>query len=164
MVKGATLRLANVYGPGPASNSADRGVLNLMIHRALQGEILTIFGQGNYLRDYIFVDDVVLAFLEAAANIEAITGKSFIIGSGEGHTIAEAFQLVKERVELITCKSVSLINVAPPLNLAQIETRNFVANSLLFKGLTGWHPQYSLIEGIDRTIRSYIQNQNESVK
>ena len=156
VVKGAILRLVNVFGPGPASSSADRGVLNLMVRRALQGETLTVYGKGDYLRDYVYVDDVVYAFLLAASNIESINGKHFVIGSGEGHTIAEAFNLVKECVERRTDKRVSVVHVDPPSNLSQIETRNFVANAGLFRELTGWNPQYSLIKGIDRTIDSYL--------
>src|SRR3990172_311723 len=55
IVKGAILRLANVYGPGPKSSSADRGILNQMIRKALKGETITIHGTGNFVRDYIYV-------------------------------------------------------------------------------------------------------------
>jgi len=47
LVRGVTLRLSNVYGPGPKSSNADRGVLNLMIQRGLAGEDLTMYGAGR---------------------------------------------------------------------------------------------------------------------
>ena len=64
---GATLRLANVYGPGAHGRRADRDVLNRMIGAAMIGQPLTIYGTGEYVRDYIFVEDVVDAFVAAAA-------------------------------------------------------------------------------------------------
>jgi len=54
-VNGAVLRLSNVYGPGPASSRSDRGVLNMMIRRAISGEPLTVYGGGNQVRDYVYV-------------------------------------------------------------------------------------------------------------
>src|SRR6185369_8459534 len=99
LVRGAVLRLANVYGPGPKSSSADRGVLNMMIRKALKGEPLTIYGEGNFLRDYIYIEDVASAFLEAAANIDELNGHYFIIGSGTGSTIADAIHLVADLVK-----------------------------------------------------------------
>ena len=102
IVRGAVLRSANVYGPGPKSSNADRGVLNMMIYKALHGEALTIYGDGNYLRDYIYIEDVVHAFLDATVEIERVNGQYFVIGSGQRHTIAEAINCVADRVELKT--------------------------------------------------------------
>ncbi|MEX2270513.1 MAG: NAD-dependent epimerase/dehydratase family protein, partial [Vicinamibacterales bacterium] len=68
IVRGATLRLANVYGPGGHGRRRDRDVLNRMIKTAIAGGPLTVFGTGEYVRDYVFVEDVVDAFLMAAVH------------------------------------------------------------------------------------------------
>lgn len=154
IVHGVTLRIANVYGPGPKSSSADRGVLNVMIRKALKGETLSIYGKGDYLRDYVYVKDVARAFLEAGAHIERVNGQHFVIGSGEGHTLADAFKLVAERVRLKAGQRVSVAHVEPPTSQSPIETRNFVADSRRFTQATGWRPAYSLSEGIDRTVEA----------
>ena len=61
---GVSLRLANVYGPSSANSSAnDRGILNKIIGLALAGDIVSLYGGGNYIRDYIYIDDVVDAFI-----------------------------------------------------------------------------------------------------
>jgi len=153
-VRGATLRLANVYGPGPRSSSADRGVLNMMVRRALAGETVTVYGDGQQVRDYIYVDDVAAAFLSCAAEIDQTNGRYFVIGSGEGHTILEAMTTVCDRVALKTGARAPLVHVEPPQPQSPIESRNFVADCSLFTGLTGWRPRVNLIEGIDRTIES----------
>jgi len=155
ILKGVVLRLANVYGPGPKSSSADRGVLNMMIRKALQGQSLTVYGDGKYLRDYVYVEDVAHAFLNAAANIGIVSGKHFVIGSGEGYTILQAINLVAERIALKTGKRVPVVNIEPPSQLLPIEFRNFVADTQLFTKSTGWKAKWSLIEGIDATIQEF---------
>jgi UDP-glucose 4-epimerase len=156
IIKGVILRLANVYGPGPKSSSADRGVLNMMIRKALQGQALTVYGDGKYLRDYVYVEDVAQAFLNAAANIDSVSGKHFVIGSGEGYTIMQAITLVAERVALMTGERVPVINIDPPSLLSPIEFRNFVADTHQFTKTTGWSAKYSLTEGIDATIQAFV--------
>ncbi len=155
LVSGTSLRLTNVYGPGPKSGSKDRGVLNQMIKKALIGESLTIFGAGKFIRDYIFIEDVVNAFLSAPMNLSKTNGKHFIIGSGEGKSIAEAFALVAERVKKNMGVSVSIEHKLPPANFSLIESRNFIADSKKFKQAAGWDSQYSIKEGIDLTLKKY---------
>lgn len=156
LARGATLRLANVYGPGPRSSSADRGVLNMMVRRALAGEAITVYGQGEQLRDYVFVEDVARAFVLAATSIAETNGLHFVIGSGEGHTIAEAMSIVSQRVVMKTGIEVALLHVDSPQAQSPIEARNFVADSRLFNRLTGWRARYSLAEGIDCTIEAIV--------
>jgi nucleoside-diphosphate-sugar epimerase len=154
-VRGATLRLANVYGPGPPSSNTDRGILNLMVRRALAGEELTVYGTGEYLRDYIFVDDVARAFIAAAENMEAVKGGHYLIGSGTSRTVVEAIQQVAARVASKTGIEVPVVHAVPPGTLSPIDTRNFTASTTLFQGRTGWRAMVSLTEGIDRTIDFY---------
>lgn len=154
VVRGAVLRLANVYGPGSTSGP-DRGVLSVMIRRALKGEPLTVYGTGEYLRDYVYVEDVVHAFLLAGAKVGAVNGQHFIIGSGTGHTLAEAFNLVADRVALRTGRRVAVAHVEPPAGQAAIEARNFVADPTRFVRATGWRARWSLAEGIDATIEAF---------
>lgn len=154
IVNGCILRLANVYGPGPISSSADRGILNMMVRKAINGESLTLYGKGNYIRDYIYVEDVVSAFIKAAEHIEKLNARHFIIGSGVGHTMADAFKMVIERVAIKTGRRVDLIHIGPPHFQGPIETRNFVADTTSFCNITSWKANYSLSSGLDITIDS----------
>ena len=156
LAHGAALRLANVYGPGRRSSSADRGVLNAMVRRALAGQPITIYGRGDHVRDYVYVDDVVSAFLQAGRHIDAVDGRHFVIGSGEPHTLAQALGLVADRVAAKTGRRVEVRHVDPPATLARIETRNFVADVSAFTRATGWRPTWSLVEGLDRTIDAFM--------
>jgi nucleoside-diphosphate-sugar epimerase len=154
-VSGVSLRLTNVYGPGPESGSSDRGVLNQMVRKALAGEPLTIYGKGEFVRDYIFIDDVINAFLSVPKNFSLINGRHFVIGSGEGNSISQAINLVADRVKEKTGVPVSVEHATPPLNLSPIESRNFIADFEGFRQAVGWEPQYSLKKGIDLTLRKY---------
>jgi nucleoside-diphosphate-sugar epimerase len=157
LVQGATLRLANVYGPGPRSSSADRGILNAMIGRALAGEAITVYGSGSQLRDYVFVEDAARAFLLVAAAMKEASGRHFVVGSGEGHTFAEAMSRISEAVARKTGKAkVPIVHVDPPHPQSPIEARNFVADTTLLSSLTGWRPQVSLEQGIDWTIEALL--------
>ena len=155
VVRGVALRLTNIYGPGPASSRADRGVLNRMIRKALAGEPLTVYGSGELLRDYLFVDDAAGAFLAAAAAAGKLNGRRFVIGSGEGHTIAGAMEVVAQRTALKTGVTVAVDHIPPPASLSPIEERNFVADSNSFMLATGWKPAYSFALGIDRTLEAF---------
>lgn len=156
VIQGAILRLANVFGPGPKSSQADRGILNQMMTRAIRGENLTVYGDGKFIRDYVYIKDVAHAFVDAALNIEQVNGRHFMIGTGKGTSIQEAFQLVADRVASRGKEKVTLLNVPPPLDLPLIERRNFVADISSFKSLTGWTPQVSLEQGVDMTIDWYL--------
>ena len=155
IVRGVVLRLANVYGPGPQSRSADRGVLNTMVRKALKGEMLSVYGKGDYLRDYVYVEDVARAFLAAGAENDNVNGQHFVIGTGQGHTIAEAFNIVAERVALKTGTRVAITHIDRPALQSAIETRNFVVDPRKFAQATGWRPTYSLCQGIDRTVEAF---------
>ena len=155
-VRGVTLRLANVYGPGPRSSRSDRGILNQMIRRALAGDPLTVYGTGNQIRDYIYVEDVAKAFIAAALHCEALNGRYFIIGSGRGHSIAEAMRMITERSAEKTGKTVAVQHIDPPGSLSPIEQRNFVADSRLFIEQTGWRASHTLAEGIDQTMEAFL--------
>lgn len=154
-VLGATLRLSNVYGPGVRGVRQDRDILNRMIAAAMQGQPLTVYGTGEYVRDYVFIEDVVDAFLMAAAHPAPINGRHFIVGSGRGVSIREAFELVAARVEARTGRRVPVITADPPGGLSDIERRHFVADASRFSAATGWRAVWSLADGIDRTIEAF---------
>lgn len=152
LVRGLSLRLPNLYGPGQEVISQDRGILNRMIARAMRGEPLTLLGEGQAVRDYLFHEDAVAAFLAAGAKIEELNGGHFIVGSGKGISLQKVFQLVLERVEIKLGIKGSLEQKAEAI-LSPIETRNYVADIGLFSELSGWQPKISLQEGIDACIK-----------
>ncbi len=158
--RSVVLRLANVYGPGPASSSSDRGILNKMVKKALSCEPLTIYGDGTFIRDYIFIGDVVKAFLLAGANMDVVNGEYFVVGSGKGHSIKDMITFVRDEVCRRTGNKSQINHIDPPSILSQIEYRNFVADTSSLNSKIGWKADVLLIEGINKTIDFFIQERN----
>ncbi len=150
------LRLPNIYGPGPASSKPDRGITNMMIKKAIKGEPIKIYGDGHYTRDYLYIDDVVDAFLKASINIEKTKGKYYVLGTDIGHTILEMATAIKKETEATTRKKVKILFAPFPKNTSRIEYRNFTADSSKFKKDTGWSAKISLAEGIRKTIKYFL--------
>ena len=83
----AALALANVYGPRQDPHG-EAGVVAIFAGRLLAGEACTIFGDGTQTRDFVFVDDVVDAFVRAA---ERGSGLLANIGTGVETSVNELY-------------------------------------------------------------------------
>lgn len=152
------LRLANVYGPGVSSSAPDRGILNLMMRKGLAGQALTIYGSGEYYRDYVYIDDVIEAFLAAAVYIKTTAGEHLNVGSGEKHTVREAISMVAQEVCSLTGRNAVLTHVEAPKDLSPIEYRNYVADCSKTEKLMGWRAKLTLTNGIRQTIQYMLKN------
>ena len=89
-----SLRYFNVYGPKQDPKSQYAAAIPIFVSRALRGESLTIFGDGEQTRDFVFVDDVVEANVLAAGS-EA--SGVFNVATGEATTVNETVAAIKER-------------------------------------------------------------------
>jgi nucleoside-diphosphate-sugar epimerase len=147
-IKGCALRLANVFGRSLAAQQKDRGIIDKIFNRAILGQNVTIYGDGNFLRDYIYIEDVVSAFILAAKNIEATNGRTFYIGSGKGLTLKDAFLKVVAVAEKISGTRAVIEHVQPPTELSAIEYRHAVIDSSAFQEATGWTPRFDFETGI----------------
>ncbi|MBT3069475.1 NAD-dependent epimerase/dehydratase family protein [Rhodomicrobium sp. Az07] len=84
-----SFRMFSVFGPGQAWDNPYQGVLGIFLGRIQRGEPITIFGDGEQTRDFVFVDDIVDAWVGALDNAQATAGKVFNLGSGRSHSINE---------------------------------------------------------------------------
>lgn len=159
-IRGTTLRLANVYGPGTSVSSADRGILNKIVKAALNGAPITVFGDGSEVRDYVYIEDVARAFVKAAEHIDRANGRHFYIGSGTAHTLEQAFSMAADLVQARTGQPVEIKHAPWPDHLSPIERRNFVADLTAVTGAIDWRPTVSLDQGIDRTIEAFLGDGN----
>ena len=154
-IQSITLRLANVYGPTARWSVNDRVVINRVIAKALDGEALLTYANHRCVRDYVFLDDVVLAFLLAGAGCGSARRPIYVIGSGEGKSIAEVWQLIADCVKSHLGKTVP-IRSDDSVKIEPLELRNFVADTERFRDATGWKPQTGLAQGIDITVRALL--------
>jgi len=154
-IKSISLRLANVYGPTARWSVMTRVVINKLIAKALEGEALITYANQGCVRDYVFLKDVVQAFLLAGAYCGSNKSPFYVIGSGEGETIADVWHLIADSVESHTGKNVP-IRFDESVKIEPLELRSFVADTALFQSATGWKPQTGLTQGIDITVRAFL--------
>jgi UDP-glucose 4-epimerase len=81
-----SLRMYSVYGPGQAYDNPYQGVLGIFSGNILRNEPITIFGDGEQTRDFIFIDDIVEAWVRVLSTPES-AGRIINIGSGRSLTI-----------------------------------------------------------------------------
>lgn len=148
-VNGCTLRFSNVYGRSETGQHHDRGIIDKIFKRAILGQNITIYDDGHYVRDYIFIDDVISALILSSKYKKQVNGHKFYIGSGQGVTLKEAFLKVMSLAEDSSGIHVEYENVKAPEDLSDIEYRNVIIDSSAFKKITGWAPQYTLDEGLN---------------
>jgi UDP-glucose 4-epimerase len=148
-IRASALRLTNVYGPRQLMKHNRQGFIAWFIRLALEDKEIQVFGDGSQIRDFVYVDDAVDAFLRAGA-CDACNGEAFNVG-GDEH-IAHR-DLVKLLVEL--AKAGRYRFVEWPAEKKAIDIGSFYAESSRFKQASGWAPRVSFREGLTRTLDFY---------
>jgi CDP-paratose 2-epimerase len=134
-------RMSCIYGPHQ-HGTEDQGWVAHFLIRALQEEEITIYGDGRQVRDLLFVDDLVDAFLAASQKIGAVSGQAFNIGGGPGNV----FSLL-EMIQLIG----QVAHGAPPVAFAEPRPSDqlyYVSDTRKFQKFTGWKPRVGVKEGV----------------
>tara|TARA_Y100000310_G_scaffold167546_2_gene167399 strand:+ start:37924 stop:38964 length:1041 start_codon:yes stop_codon:yes gene_type:complete len=155
-IRTCSLRISNVFGELQRIDNLNRGVLNFMIGKALRGEKLTVYGEGNFIRDYNYVENYIDAFLLAALS-KKTDGNFYVLGSGQGKTFNEVVEKIKNIVESLTKKKVDITHIPNPQGENEINKRNFIADYSKFKRDTGWFPKISFDEGLKKTIEFFVK-------
>jgi UDP-glucose 4-epimerase len=137
------LRYFNVYGPG--QSPAYAGVITAFIRSALNGDDLVIYGSGEQVRDFVYVDDVARANIVAMESVAS--GKVFNIGSGTRTSIRE----LAEKVIQLT-DSPSIIRHAEPRQGDIVYSQADISKA---EKMLGWKAETSLSEGLKKTIEFY---------
>jgi len=141
----AILRLANVYGPRQ-NPKGEAGVISIFLDRMLQDQPIKIFGDGFQTRDFVYVDDVVDAFMLAMVN--DITG-IYNVSTCDRVDINKIAELLKR----MTSKNNLLIEYAPPI---EGELKHSALNYHKIKGMWGWRPKTALYDGLKKTVAYYL--------
>ena len=148
----AVLRLTNTYGPRMRVRDARQTFLGWWFRLLLQGEELTIYGDGLQRRDFTYVDDAVRAFLLAAAREEA-SGRVYNLGSSEVVSLQELAELL-----LDVNASGSLRLVPFPDARKAIDIGDYYGDFSRIESELGWTPQVRLREGVARSLEYYREN------
>jgi UDP-glucose 4-epimerase len=135
------LRLANVYGPRQQP-TLEGGVVAIFLDRIAAGERATIFGDGNQVRDFVYVGDVARALLAAAGH----DGGVFNVATGRATSVNELHAACQR-----TTGSSSDPEYQPP---REGDVLRSVLDPALAERELGWQPQVSLDDGLRATWES----------
>ncbi len=143
-----SLRLTNTYGPRQQLRGNKQGFVGIFVRMAIHGEKISIFGDGQQLRDFNYVDDVVEALLLATDN-QRLYGKVYNLGSDDRHSLLDFV-----RILALYCDFEFETIPFPPDHEA-IDIGDYYADSSLFCRQAGWVPRVSLEEGLKRTVEYF---------
>ena len=144
-----SLRLVNTYGPRQLVKHARQGFTGWFIKKAIDGEEIQIYGDGQQLRGFNYVDDVVEALLVAGANPK-VKGDFFNLGGQKPFTL----QYFVETLLSLTGRGSYRIVPFPPEKKA-IDIGSVYSSWAKFNFMTGWAPRVSLDDGLKRTVQYY---------
>jgi len=137
-------RMYNVYGPRQSVNNPYQGVLGIFLGNVLRGEPITIYGDGVQSRDFVYIDDVVEAWVGALSN-PASYGGVFNLGSGRQTSINHLAHLVVEAVA--GRRDYPIVHEA----MRPGELRSVEADTSRARKVLGWEPRVSFERGLAET-------------
>jgi len=141
-LKTAVFRMSCIYGPHQFGNE-DQGWVAHFLIRALEDKPIIIYGDGKQVRDILFVDDLVNAFILAQKNIDKISGTAFNMGGGPKNTVS-----LIEILNLMAQKTGKALDISFE-GWRTGDQQYYVSDTSAFQKATGWKPQYSVAEGIE---------------
>jgi UDP-glucose 4-epimerase len=143
------LRLTNVYGPRMRVRDARQTFLGIWLKAALLGERIEVWGDGSQLRDLLYVDDAVRAFLLAAAS-DAADGQVFNVGVESSISLRDLAELL---VRVHGGGSYELVPFPP--DRKAIDIGHYYTRADRVRAALGWEPTIPLEEGLRRTLDYY---------
>jgi UDP-glucose 4-epimerase len=148
-VRACSLRLTNVYGPRQLLKHNRQGFIAWFIRQAIEDREIQIYGDGRQLRDFVYVDDAVEAFLRAGAS-DASNGRVFNVGGLEPIDHRTLVDLL-----IAVARSGRYRFVEWPPEKKAIDIGDFYADSSLIKRTLGWTPTTALRDGLTKTVAFY---------
>ena len=133
------LRLQNVFGPGQSLINSYTGIVSHFCQIARRKESIPLYEDGSMQRDFIFIDDVVAAFL-GAIHTEEISGEIFDIGSGVSSTL-----------ELLAKEISSLYSAPSPRIVGKYrfgDVRHAFCDPAYARAKLGWQSKFTLHQGL----------------
>ena len=139
---------ANVYGPRQDPHG-EAGVVSIFARALLAGRPTKIFGDGTDTRDYVYVDDVVDAFVKASG--EAGGGRRFNIGTGVETSVRELHTAIAKAVGAPDDPEFH------PPRLGDL--RRSCLDFSRAETVLGWRPKVNLENGVARTVDFFRETQ-----
>jgi nucleoside-diphosphate-sugar epimerase len=125
------------------------GILNWFMANAMTGKPITVYGEGQQTRDYVYVADVVDAFIRSGISDRA-NGQVFFVGSG---VETRFIDMVNEVIRAVG--KGEKVHVPFPALRDKIDIKKFVVTYEKINKALGWEPRYDLRKGMAETAAFY---------
>ena len=142
-IPAVVFRMSCIYGPHQCGNE-DQGWVAHFVAHALNGQPLVIFGDGKQVRDVLYVDDLVDAFLRARDGIDRLAGQVFNMGGGPAKTTSLLELLAV--LEPIAGRSLKVSFE----DWRTGDQRYYVSDTRQYEGATGWRATVDVSSGLQR--------------
>jgi CDP-paratose 2-epimerase len=156
-IKSVVFRMSCIYGPHQFGNE-DQGWVAHFLIQSLKNKPITLYGDGKQVRDILFVEDLVNAFMLAAENIEHVSGNAFNMGGGTHNTIS-----LIELIDLIGKIADEKPNVVFD-EWRPSDQKYYVSDFNKFSAATGWSPKVGTVEGVTRLYEWLNENAGVPLK
>jgi len=143
----AVLRIANPFGPFQAGDRR-QGVIAAFAQQALNGETLEIWGDGEVVRDFVHIDEVV----EAIAYAAGYDGPHHVFNVGQG--VGRSINQILRDIEVVLDRG-ALTKLYKPSRLTDVPIN--VLDIGLIRREFGWHPREDWLTGLQSTVDWMIQ-------
>lgn len=155
-LKTAVFRMSCIYGPHQFGTE-DQGWVAHFLISALENKPISIYGNGKQVRDLLFVNDLIDAFMLAHKNIDSLAGEVFNIGGGPENTVS-----LLEILKIIKTKAGKEMKISFE-DWRTGDQQFYVSNTSKFQEKTGWVPKYSVERGVEALVLWLCQTRNLKV-
>ena len=145
-LQGCPVRFVTAYGP---REDITHSIIALIYKAVEKMDPYEIWGDGNQERDFTYVEDIVSGSILAAEKISDMTPIN--LGTGQRHKIIDVAKMICEILNWVP--SGFNFDTSKPSGVLSRSLDNTRAKELL-----GWEPQFSLKEGLQKTVKWYIEN------
>ncbi|MCP4185050.1 MAG: NAD(P)-dependent oxidoreductase, partial [Hyphomicrobiales bacterium] len=150
-IRTSVIRLSNVFGPRACIRSSEFTFNNFFIGLALQGKDITVFGDGQQMRNVIYVDDAVAAII-LASQADSVAGETLFAVGDEHFSVAD---IAEATVKHLKSGQVKLVEW--PRGRKSIEIGDAIISNRKIKACLKWAPQSTMTTGLVKT-RAYYEN------
>ena len=145
------LRLFNVYGPGQNMVNLKQGMVSIFLAQAVEDKRIVVKGSSGRQRDFIYIDDVVEAFL-AANRLETSGYRFYNIGTGVRTTVRELLANIEK--ELPFNIEIKFSDSTPG------DQFGIFADISKAKNKMNWYPKTELKKGLSNMVKWYLSNES----
>jgi len=148
-IETVNLRFGNIYGVGVYTRWGT--VIPKFVNQGMSGEPLTVYGDGEYSRDFVHVQDISEAMMLALTK-QGVGGETFNVG-GETLTVNQIADIVKEEIAAETGGAAEAVNTAPRPG----ETKRFSYDLTKIRGVLGFENRWTVREGVRQLIEYWTR-------